>query len=176
MSDHSETGYGFTLLDGIALVIGAAVASVHLRDAIPRGVTPLGWGLVWPTFAGVGLSAAGPFVFLERRFGKRPDGYPQMGDWLWAILGTPWVLTAFLRPAPAVSGMPGSLDLYHVCLWSGIAVASLVAIVDVWNAWIKIQPGAKRPDVVRRRWSERVGLALAVTWPLQSGFGLVVAE
>ena len=71
MSDRSETGYGFTLLDGIALVIGAAIASVHLRDIIPRGLTPLGWGLVWPTFAGIGLSAAGPFILLERRYGRR---------------------------------------------------------------------------------------------------------
>lgn len=176
MTDRSETGHGFTSLDGIALVIGAAIASVHLRDAIPRGLTPLGWGLVWPTFVGVGLSAAGPFILLERRFGRRPDGYPMMGDWLWAVLGTPWVLTVFMRPATAVSGVPGSLDLYRVCLWSGIAVASLVAIVDLWRAWVSLSPASMPAVSVRRRWTEHVGLALAVAWPLQSGFGLVVAE
>jgi hypothetical protein len=178
MSDRSETSFGFTLLDGIALVVGAAIASVHLRDAIPRGLTALGWGLVWPTFAGVALSAAGPFILLERRFGRRPEGYPKMGDWLWCLMGSPWVATAFLRPAKvtALVGTASSLDLYRVCLWSGIAAASLVAIVDLWKAWGGISAGARPADAGPRRWTEHIGLALAVAWPLQSGFGLVVAE
>jgi hypothetical protein len=176
MSDGSEAGFGFTMLDGIAIVMGAAVASVQLRDAVPRGLTLLGWGLVWLTFAGVALSAAGPFVMLERRFGRRPKGYPKAGDRLWAVQGTPWVLTALLRPSSAAVAGSDSLYLYRVCLWAGVTIASGVAIVGVWRAWARISPVSVSGEFGRRRWTERVGLVLAIAWPLQSGCVLVLAE
>jgi hypothetical protein len=176
MSDGSESGLGFTMLDGIAIVMGAAVASVQVRDAVPRGLTLLGWGLVWLTFAGVALSAAGPFVMLERRFGRRPKGYPKAGDRFWAILGIPWVFTALLRPSSAFPAGSDALNLYRVCLWTGVAIASGVAVVGVWRAWAKVSPGPETGQFVRRSWTERVGLILAIAWPLQSGFVLVVAE
>src|SRR5207249_1319831 len=82
---------GFTLLDGAALVTGAAVASVHIREAIADGhLLGPGWALAWLSFAGIALTAAGPFVFLLRRLGRRPPGYPRIGDRLWALLGGPW--------------------------------------------------------------------------------------
>jgi len=176
MNDGSESGSGFTLLDGIALVMGAAVASAQMRDAIPRGLTPLGWGLVWPTFVGVAVTAAGPFVLLERRFGRRPAGYPKLGDRLWAVLGTPWVLTALIRPVSSAAAESDAASVYHVGLWTGVAIASCVSIVDVWRAWARIPSGRELGEPARRRWTEHVGLLLAIAWPLQSGFVLVVAE
>src|SRR4051794_40855960 len=88
-------GGGFTVLDGAALVVGAAVASVHIRSAVPAdGLNGLGWAMLWMPLAGVALTAAGPFVFLVRRYGRRPIGYPAVGDRLWCLLGLPWLLTA----------------------------------------------------------------------------------
>src|SRR5689334_5835190 len=77
-----EAGDGFTVLDGGALVSGAAVASVHIRFAAPAvgGLDRVGWALLWITLAGVALTAAGPVVFLLRRYGRRPSNYPRTGD------------------------------------------------------------------------------------------------
>src|ERR687894_3124113 len=86
MGEPSGKGGGFTLLDGAALVTGAAVASVHIREAIADGhLLGPGWALAWMTFAGIALTASGPFVFLLRRLGRRPMGYPRIGDRLWAL-------------------------------------------------------------------------------------------
>src|SRR4051794_13767557 len=87
---------GVTVLDGGALVVGAAVASIHIRAALrdEDRLDGLGWALLWLTLAGVALTAAGPFVFLVRRYGRRPTGYPRTGDWLWLALGLPWILAA----------------------------------------------------------------------------------
>jgi hypothetical protein len=177
-----ERARRFTVLDGVALVMGAAVASVHLRDLVnqDRHLTGLGWALVWITFSGVALSAAGPFLFLARRFGRRPDGYPREGDWLWFLLGVPWALTALLRPRPSGGVLPDPragpdvrLELYSASLWIGLGVASLVALAVVWKEWVMTPP--KPPDArPPTHWTDRVGLGLAIAWPLQWGFGLVV--
>ena len=47
-------GEGFTVPDGVALVCGAAVAAVHLRDLVAeQALSAFGWGLVWVTFTGI---------------------------------------------------------------------------------------------------------------------------
>ena len=64
MDGPGGRGGGFRVVDGAALVVGAAVASVHLRSPVSLAVG-LGWGLVWLTFAGVAMwdrSAATPGV------------------------------------------------------------------------------------------------------------------
>lgn len=179
--DDRDNGGGFTVLDGVALVLGAAVASVHLRALAVqrRDLTGLGWALLWITFTGVAISAAGPFLFLQRRFIRRPRGYPRPGDWLWALLGVPWCLTVGLRPsgaaaaAPAV-GPPATTPMpYSLVLGTTLALASLVALGVVWNTWVLAPPrpaGSREPTP----WTDRVGLMLAVAWPLQCGFGLVM--
>jgi hypothetical protein len=97
-----------------------------------------------------------------------------VGDWLWAVLGLPWTITAVLRPAPAAPGasLP-SASLYGVVLGAGLAIASMVALGFVWTTWVlppPKPPGEREPVP----WTDRVGLVLAVAWPLQCGFGLVV--
>jgi hypothetical protein len=167
-------GGGVTLLDGSAVVIGAAVASVHLREAIADDL-PLGsgWALAWLTFAGIALTATGPFVFLVRRLGRRPPGYPRTGDRLWALLGAPWVLTALLPSPPRSDPAPRGADLYAFALTVGIGVTCLIALAVVWHTWVMVAP-----EVLARAgptpWTDRVGRVLAVAWPLQCGFGLVV--
>ena len=89
------------MLDGAAIVTGAAVASIHIRGVIRDSdhLAAPGWLLIWGTFAWVALTAAGPFLFLVRRFLRRPADYPKVGDTLWAVLGLPWLLTAVIRSA-----------------------------------------------------------------------------
>ena len=110
---------GITMLDAAALVTGGAVASVHFRefDEEMAGLTLLGWALLVPAFAWLALTAAGPFVFLVRRFSRRPDGYPGPDDWLWLAFGLPWVVAALVRSG--AGGLPESANrAYATCLFS----------------------------------------------------------
>jgi hypothetical protein len=173
MARIAGVGGGFTLLDGVALVIGAAVASVHLRALTGAR---LGGALVlfWMTFAGVALTSAGPFLFLGRRFLRRSPGYPGVGDRLWGVLGLPWMLTAVLSTGtggPGASAARG--DVYATALGCGLAASCVTALATVWKRWVMAPP----QDLDRRHhaaWTDRVGLALAVAWPLQCGFGLLI--
>ena len=165
---------GVTLLDVGAVVTGAGVAAVHIREAMPAGplLGPDG-ALAWLAFAGIALTAAGPFVYSLRRLGRRPPGYPRSGDRLWALLGTPWVLTILIPSPPRSDLAPRGADLYAFALTVGIGVSSLIALAVIWNTWVMVAP-----EVLARAgptpWTDRVGRVLAVAWPLQCGFGLVV--
>ena len=64
MIDRRNDEDGFRVLDGVALVMGAAVASVHIRGIIRDDLTGFGWALVWCTFTWVSLTATGPFLVL----------------------------------------------------------------------------------------------------------------
>lgn len=177
MADQHESyrdpSGGFTLLDGAALVIGAAVGSVHLRGSPGEEMRQGGLVMFWITFAGVALTAAGPFLYLARRFGRRPPGYPRLGDTLWAILGLPWVLTTPLRTS-ARAGAPGALDLYTPALVVGLGLASLATLAIVWRRWVKAPPSADEEEPLG--WTARVGMVLSVAWPVQCAFGLVVSS
>lgn len=178
MADHSEatsrdTSEGFTLLDGAALVIGAAVGSVHLRGLPGEAMRQSGPVLFWLTFAGVALTASGPFLFLARRFGRRPPGYPRLGDRTWGILGLPWALTAWLRVLPWVRGHEGFI-LYVEALGVGLVAASMMNLAVVWRGWVLAAPKAAGEEPLN--WTARIGLVLSVAWPIQWGFGLVVTS
>jgi hypothetical protein len=164
-------GGGFTLLDGVALVIGSAVASVHLR-ALTYARLGGALALFWITFAGVALTSAGPFLFMARRFVRRTPDYPGIGDRLWAILGLPWMLTVAFSTTHSGSSVYRS-DFYVAALGTGLAVSSVVALGTVWKTWVMAPP-----ETARRRsaasWTDRLGLVLAVAWPLQCGLGLMV--
>ncbi len=100
---------GLTMLDVTALVTGAAVASVHFRDFEEdiAGLTLVGWTLLVPAFAWLALTAAGPFVFLVRRFSRRPEGYPGPYDWLWLGLRA---AVGRRGPGPLGAGRPARRD------------------------------------------------------------------
>ena len=55
------------MLDGAAIVTGAAVASIHVRGLIRDDATAPGWLLIWGTFAWVGLTAW--LIWKRNRFG-----------------------------------------------------------------------------------------------------------
>jgi hypothetical protein len=164
---------GVTLLDSLGLVAGAALASVHLRS--PSGeLTDQGLGvLLWATLAGIALSAAGPLVFLARRFVRRIPDYPRRGDVLWLVLGAPWVLTAPLRMGGAAGRRDAArIDLYDPALIVALGAACLATLFLIWDAWGKPSPDGGRAESFPP-WTEAVGWCLAVGWPLQCGFGLV---
>jgi hypothetical protein len=177
MSERNEALEGsFSVLDGAALVAGAAVASIHIRTVI-RGGEPLataGWLLIGGTFAWVALTATGPFLFLVRGFLRRLAGYPKVGDALWAVLGLPWVLTTLIRAAPP--GDPRHRhDLFALWLSVLLAVACLIALGVVWHRWVAVSP-EEAARTASPPWTNRLGLILAVAWPIQCGAGLVVSE
>jgi hypothetical protein len=176
MIDRGETGGGLSVLDGAALVTGAAVASIHIRAVLRDSeqlATP-GWLLIWGTFAWVALTAAGPFLFLVRRFLRRLAGYPNVGDALWAVLGLPWILTAVIR-----SGLPGDPQQRDALFGLGLSIllglACLIALGVVWKRWVMVSP-EEAARTASAPWTNRVGLVLAVGWPIQCGVGLVVSE
>ena len=174
MEPAADRDDGFTVLDGVALVVAAAVASVHMKTPVDvaRGA---GWGLVWLAFAGVGLTAAGPILYVARRYGRRPDGYPRMGDRLWAILGSPWIVAAPLRSS-RMAGGGRALGIYDMILTVSVGAASLLVLAVLWKVWVMVPPRARAASEGRSSWTGRLGMALSVAWPLQCGFLLVVLD
>ncbi len=177
MDSRREPGSpsGFTMLDGAALVLGAAVSSVHLRPFTSRGLFDGALGLFWPTFVGVALTACGPFVLLERWFWRRSPDYPGLGDILWAVLGLPWVLTSVLRASAGSLG-PRMLDLYRPSLVFLIGLSCMVTMAAVTHRWILKPPSPSETLAPSGPWTTRVGLAVSFTWPLQCGFGMIVTS
>ncbi|MDB5350865.1 MAG: hypothetical protein JWN86_2112 [Planctomycetota bacterium] len=174
MDASSDRGDGFTVLDGVALVVAAAVASVHMRGPVQLAAGAV-WGLVWIAFGGVALTAAGPILFLIRRYGRRSEGYPRIGDRLWALLGTPWLLTAPLRSGPG-GAVSRSLGLYSTILTITVGAASVLVLAVLWKVWVLTPPGARDFKNDPAPWTARMGMALSVAWPLQCGFLLVVLD
>ncbi|MHB1557708.1 MAG: hypothetical protein ACYC61_09530 [Isosphaeraceae bacterium] len=171
--ERIDTGGGFSVLDGVALVMGSAIASIHVLRVMRGGLTGAGWIMLWLTFAWVAVTAAGPFLYLARRFGRRLKDYPGVGDRLWAILGIPWLVTAVIQSATAGGSEPRQNPLFATTLVVGIGLACLIALGVVWSTWVVVPPG-EAARVEASPWTNRVGLVLAITWPVQCGLGLVV--
>jgi hypothetical protein len=169
---RSETGRDLNVLDGLALVMGSAIASVHTLRVIRSGLSAAGWVMICLMFACIALTATGQFIFLTRRFWRRLPGYPLVGDSLWAILGVPWLITALIEsvlPGDAPSHNP----LFEATLVVTLAIACLIAVVVVWTTWVIVPPGqAIQMEAVP--WTSRVGLALSIAWPIQCGICMVV--
>jgi hypothetical protein len=170
---HQATGP--TVLDGTALVVGAAVAAAHVRRVVPEFTTTPSRYLLALTFLGIALSAAGPLVYVVRRW-LRPGPEPQrLGDRLWALLGLPWIATAWAGGThPPLEIARSSPDLCTVLLMIGVGLASIVCLASMWAHWIMI-PRGRLLDEERAPWTHRLGMILAVAWPLQFGFTLIVS-
>ena len=54
-----------------------------------------------------------------------------------------------------------------------LGVVSLIALAVVWGTWVVVSP-QQAAQTSSGPWTNRVGLALAVAWPIQCGIGLVV--
>jgi hypothetical protein len=170
--DRIDTGGGFSVLDGAALVMGSAIASIHTLRVMRSDLTGAGWIMIWITFAWVGVTAAGPFLFLGRRFARRLADYPKIGDRLWALLGIPWLATAVVQSAVPGSE-PRQNSLFTTTLSVGLALTCLIALGVVWSTWVMVPP-EQAVRVEAAPWTNRVGLILAIAWPIQCGLGLIV--
>src|SRR5271155_1175370 len=113
--ERIDTGDGLSVLDGGALVMGSAIASVHILRAIRTDLSGAGWLMMGITFTWVTITAAGPFIYLARRFGRRLSNYPKIGDRLWALLGIPWLVSAVVQSA-APGGQPRPNPLFAMPL------------------------------------------------------------
>jgi hypothetical protein len=163
---------GLRVLDGGAVVLGTAVASVHIRGVLRDDLAGPGWALAWGAFLWIALTASGPFLFATRHLARRPAGRPRVGDWLWALLGLPWVATALIRATGPGSRVPHD-DLFAASVGVGLGVACFIALTVVWRSWVAVNP-AQAARASSGPWTNRVGLALAVAWPIQCGVGMVV--
>jgi hypothetical protein len=170
--ERIDTGGGFSVLDGVAMVMGSAIASIHTLRVMRGDLTSAGWAMLWLMFAGLAITATGPFIYLGRRFARRLSNYPKIGDRLWAMLGIPWLLTAFIESAAA--GSESRQDsLFTMTLSLGLGVVCLIALGVVWTTWVMVTP-EQAAQVEVAPWTNRVGLILAIAWPIQCGLGLVV--
>jgi len=170
--ERIDKGDGFSVLDGAALVVGAAIASIHLLGARREALSGAGWIMIVITFSLVAVTAAGPFIFLARRFARQLPNYPKIGDRLWALLGTPWLATALIQ-----SAAPGNTQrhnpLFINTLSVGVAIVCLIALFVVWGTWVMVPP-EQAERIEAAPWTNRVGLILSIAWPIQCGLGLVV--
>jgi hypothetical protein len=170
--DRIDTGGGFSVLDGAALVMGSAIASIHTLRVMRSDLTGAGWVMIWITFAWVAVTAAGPFLFLGRRFARRLSDYPKIGDRLWALLGIPWLASAVVQSADP-SREPRENSLFTTTLGVGLAITCLITLGVVWNTWVSVPP-EQAARVEASPWTNRLGLILAIAWPIQCGLGMVV--
>ncbi len=175
MADRVEAGGGFSVLDGLALVTGAAVASVHVRSVVPRVGGPVGWFWAWCLFSWLALTSAGPYLFLVRRFFTRPDGYPRLGDRLWALAGIPWLVAAMVQTFESSSKSSTSNQniAYVGSLTLGLALVAMISVPSLAVRYLWDHPGKTR-NLEPTPWTHRLGISLAVAWPIQCGVGLVV--
>ena len=169
-----DLGEGLSVLDGVALIAGAAVASVHIRGLIEDALFGPGWIVVWLTFAWVCVTAAGPFVYVVRRFVRKPFDYPRVGDQLWGLLGLPWLLTAFFQNTRE-RGESIQHTLVATGLSVGLMLVSACAVSVIWTTWVMVTPD-RASETFSGPWTNRLGLVLAIAWPLQCGAGMVVVS
>jgi hypothetical protein len=170
--DHSGRVGGFSVLDMAAIVMGSAIASIHVLRLTRQDLSAGGWVMICVVFGGVTLTAAGPFVFLARRFARRVQVYPKIGDRLWALLGLPWLAAAILKSATPGTE-PRYEPLFATTLSVGLAIVCMTALGVVWNTWVMVPPEqAARTET--GPWTNRVGLIVAIAWPLQCGLGMIV--
>jgi hypothetical protein len=163
---------GFSVSDGAALVMGSAIASVHILGVRHWDISGAGWVMVAVTFAWLALTATGPFIYVSRRYARRLEGYPRIGDRLWALLGIPWLMTALLQSA-SPSSEPRQSPLFSVTLVGGLAIACGITLAVVWSTWVVVSP-EQAARIEAAPWTNRVGLILSILWPMQCGLGLVV--
>lgn len=169
MASGHRPNLGITVSDGTALVMGAAVAAVLVPGPFLDQASGLGWVLIALTFAGLSLTAAGPFLWLARLVVKVPVGGRQSGLALWAVLGLPWILSALIRTINARRHS----QLADLVVLIGVVTACIHALVVVGRTWLPV-PERSPPEHPGAHWTDLVGTILAVAWPLQCALALIL--
>lgn len=164
---------GLTLLDVSALVVGAALASVHARPAFIQQTSVLGRAMVVPAFLVMTLTAAGPFLLLIRRWADGVVVGPADDLRYWSSLGLPWIVAALVR-----AGFPGARVAVQVVLFAGLLMASVHIVVDQWRSQVHPHDDPAPPEPATRpsHWTNPVSSAIAIAWPLQFACGMLVQD
>ncbi len=170
--ERIDQGGGFSVLDGGALVGGAAIASIHVMGIRLVDLAGPGWVMILFTFSWIAATAAGPFFYLARRFGRKLAKYPKIGDRLWALLGLPWLVTALLQSATPGTE-PRHNPLFSATLTVGLGVVCVIALIVVWGTWVMVS-AEQAAQVEAAPWTNRVGLILSIAWPIQCGLGMII--
>lgn len=159
---------GLTTLDAVALVTGAAMASVHVRALFTDQPGPFTLAVLVTLFCWMSLASSGPFVFVIRRFARHLPGYPGLGDVLWLISGLPWVISGVVRTGSSTSYLDPAADRAYAATLIGS-----VAVAIGWSLLIVVRHGAAA-CVADRTWTEWAGLLAAGLWPLQALTAFVI--
>lgn len=156
------------MLDVTALVIGAAIASVHTRAAFLNQQAGPGRWIVGVAFLGIAITASGPFLAWVRleKIGET-DGIRY-----WRALGWPWAAAAIVRAAA-----PWARGTVLVILVGGLLLAGAFAVVELWRTRIRLGVDQTPPaPIVARHWTDSFGIALAIAWPWQFAGVLLIQE
>lgn len=162
MTPGTHRPRGVTVIDAIALVMGGAVASVHVRGRLLEDASAGAGAFLALGFAGLSLTAAGPFLLASRALAGWPTPRGPAGTWCWAALGGPWVAGGIVQ---AIA--PGH-ELRWVLLVAGMTPAVFFVVIHVWLHWVRTRTAEAAGARTRfAHWTDAVGLVLAVAWPLQ---------
>jgi hypothetical protein len=170
--ERLDRGDGISVLDGAALVVGGAIASVHVLGIRRVDLSGPGWIMILIAFCWIAITAAGPFLYLGRSFIRRLPQYPKIGDRLWALLGLPWLASAILQSATPGTE-PRHNPLFAATLILGLGIVCLIALIVVWGTWVMVPP-EEVAQVEAAPWTNRLGLILSIAWPIQCGVGMIV--
>lgn len=164
----ATAGRGLTLLDVAAFVAGAAVSALHMRSHAEAGLARgLSW-FFWISFAGIAITATGPFLFPGRRLLRPSPGYPASPDLAWIALGIPWLLSAPLCLGGGSAVNPRD-SVYGSTLSISLGIACVYVLGLQWTRWRRVNADS----ALTPQWPARIGAILAMTWPLQCAFALV---
>jgi hypothetical protein len=165
---------GLTILDALALTAGAAVGSIHVRPFLFPASAAGAWLMLSLVLFWIAITAAGPFIYVVHKYSRPVPGFPRTGDRLWTILGLPWVATAVVRTIYPATQEAHMDDWFTPILWACVGLACCVAGSIVWTTWIAV-PSGTATQTAGPPWTNRLGLVLGVTWPLQCAASMVVA-
>lgn len=164
---------GLSVLDGIALIGGTAIGSVHVKPLLIPALSVNSGAMLTILLIFISITSAGPFIYLVHRYYRPVAGFPRTGDRLWLILGLPWVVTGLVRAVVPTPSEPRLDDWYVPLLWTSLAISCVTVASIVWSTWIVV-PGDQAIESFGRTWTNRLGLFLGVTWPIQLAAGMVV--
>ncbi len=163
----------FRVLDLVALTLGVAIAGVHLRAVLPEGPVEMPTLLVFAggVMLGIGVTATGPFLLLIRCVLPERGRPIPIGEWLWGLLGAPWLIGATFRLIDPEPMSDQALLRFEFFFGLSLILAIGVAATVVLMTWVASSP-ERASQVLQKPWTNRLGYILAILWPLQCGLGL----
>lgn len=172
----------WSLLHIVAIVTGAAVASMHLKDRAVFGdeLNEFGVALLIVVFLFLAVAATGPFLYgIHRLVYRKPDALFS-GESAWLVLGLPWLITALWRSVfdSGISTTAGQRWLLF--LWVMLGASCLYAAVVAVIRFRRTAPGTEgqkgkmAPGLLSL--IDTIGGTLALLWPFQFLVAMLLEE